>query len=58
MYASTHDLLLVDGGAVGLCAAISRCRTSPKLSTAVVSRGLSKLTFTVSAKANGRHLQI
>jgi succinate dehydrogenase/fumarate reductase flavoprotein subunit len=38
MYASTHELLLVDGGGVGLCAAIAAEELNHKLSIAVVPK--------------------
>jgi fumarate reductase flavoprotein subunit len=50
MDASTHDLLLVGGGAAGLRAAIAAAEVDPKLSIAVVSKVYPMRSHTVSAE--------
>ncbi|MGB9235488.1 MAG: fumarate reductase (quinol) flavoprotein subunit [Terriglobales bacterium] len=50
MDASTHDLLLVGGGAAGLRAAIAAAEVNPKLSIAVVSKVYPMRSHTVSAE--------
>ena len=50
MDASTHDLLLIGGGAAGLRAAIAAAEVNPKLSVAVVSKVYPMRSHTVSAE--------
>jgi fumarate reductase flavoprotein subunit len=50
MDASTHDLLLVGGGAAGLRAAIAAAELEPKLSIAVISKVYPMRSHTVSAE--------
>jgi fumarate reductase flavoprotein subunit len=50
MDASTHDLLLVGGGAAGLRAAIAAAEVNPKLSIAVISKVYPMRSHTVSAE--------
>src|SRR5438105_7055885 len=47
---SSHDVLLVGGGAAGLRAAIAVAETNPKLSVAVVSKVYPMRSHTVSAE--------
>jgi fumarate reductase flavoprotein subunit len=50
MDASTHDLILVGGGAAGLRAAIAAAELEPKLSIAVISKVYPMRSHTVSAE--------
>jgi fumarate reductase flavoprotein subunit len=50
MDASTHDLLLVGGGAAGLRAAIAAAEVDPNLSIAVISKVYPMRSHTVSAE--------
>jgi len=50
MDASSHDVLLVGGGAAGLRAAIAAAEVNPKLSVAVVSKVYPMRSHTVSAE--------
>jgi fumarate reductase flavoprotein subunit len=50
MDASTHDLLLVGGGAAGLRAAIAAAEIDPKFSIAVISKVYPMRSHTVSAE--------
>ncbi|HEY1273023.1 MAG TPA: fumarate reductase (quinol) flavoprotein subunit [Terriglobales bacterium] len=50
MDASSHDILLVGGGAAGLRAAIAAAEVNPKLSIAVVSKVYPMRSHTVSAE--------
>jgi fumarate reductase flavoprotein subunit len=50
MDASSHDVLLVGGGAAGLRAAIAAAEVNPKLSIAVISKVYPMRSHTVSAE--------